>query len=57
MGIKEQIAAKTAELKALKAKIEANDADAIAQGEALQTEIQDLQKQLKQMGATTRSDS
>ena len=54
MGIKEQIAAKTAELKALKAKIEANDADAIAQGEALQTEIQDLQKQLKQMEAKAR---
>lgn len=54
MGIKEQIAAKTAELKALKAKIEANDADAIAQGETLQTEIQDLQKQLKQMEAKAR---
>lgn len=46
MKLKEMLKAKKAELAALKSKIEAGDADAIKQGEALVEEIKDLQVKL-----------
>lgn len=46
MNLKKMLMAKKAELAALKSKIEAGDADAIKQGEALVEEIKDLQVKL-----------
>ncbi len=51
MTLKEQLAAKQAELVALKSRIEADDADAIAQGEAISAEIEELNGRIAQAEA------
>jgi len=51
MTLKEQLAAKQAELVALKSRIEADDADAIAEGESLAKEIDELNSRIAQAAA------